>query len=537
MTFVITQNCCNDASCVPVCPVNCIHPTPDEPEYAITEMLYIDPDACIECGACLDACPVSAIEPDYDLDETSLPFIELNAVYYRDPAHQEYAQVPFTQPPARSWAGAEKLRVAIVGAGPASSYAVEHLLAQRGLDVQIDVFEKLMTPWGLLRHGVAPDHEATKQAAEAFTRSMRHRAVRVFFDVEVGSDVTFTELSDRYHAVLYGVGAASDRRMSIPGEDLANSMSATELVAWYNGHPDGLDHEPDLSSERAIVIGNGNVALDVARILATDVDELRKTDIAEHSLTALAASRIREVRVLGRRGADVAAFTTPELIGLREGLGPRLIRSADIGEPSPDSSVMALYKRQLIEELPTERPDTDEPVVVLDFRRTPVSVVGDSTVAALRCVPTGGGEALDLTCGLVVRAVGYRSEPIAGLPFDLERAVVPNDEGRVTDIDGGVIAGAYVTGWVKRGPTGALGTNRRCARATVSSLLDDFGSGRLTGPQVNDDIAERFPSSVNFDDWRRLDSHEKSTGRASGRTRLKTVTRSEQHSIVSARDS
>ncbi|MFE0748896.1 4Fe-4S binding protein [Gordonia sp. NPDC058843] len=537
MTFVITQNCCNDASCVPVCPVNCIHPTPDDPEYATTEMLYIDPDACIECGACLDACPVGAIEPDYDLPESSLPFIELNSVYYRDPAHLDYEQVPYAAQPARSWKGSAPLRVAIVGAGPASSYAVEHLLAQRGLDVQIDVFEKLMTPWGLLRHGVAPDHQSTKKAADAFTRSMRHRAVRVFFDVDVGVDISFAELAERYHAVLYGVGAASDRRVLIPGEDLPGSMAATQLVAWYNGHPDGLAHQPDLSADRAIVVGNGNVALDVARILASDVDALRKTDIAEHSLDVLSESRIREVRVLGRRGADVAAFTTPELIGLREALGPRLIRSEEIGEPSPESSVMALYKRELIEKLPTQAPLSDEPIVVLDFCRTPVSVVGDSAVRGLRYVPTGGGDADDLECGLLVRAVGYRSEPIAGLPFDAERAVVPNDEGRVTRIDGEVVAGAYVTGWIKRGPSGALGTNRRCAKATVSSLLDDFGAARLAEPAVADDIAERFTKAVSFDDWRHLDSHERASGHAAGRLRLKTVNRDEQRSIVASRES
>ncbi len=536
MTFVITQNCCNDASCVPACPVNCIHPTPDEPGYATTEMLYIDPDACIECGACLDACPVGAIEPDYDLTESSLPFVDLNAMYYRDPAHQDYAQVPYAAPPARSWKDSGALRVAIVGAGPASSYAVEHLLAQRGLDVQIDVFEKLMTPWGLLRHGVAPDHAATKNAADAFTRSMRHRAVRVFFDVTVGADITLSDLADRYHAVLYGVGAASDRRLNIPGEDLPGSMAATQLVAWYNGHPNGPGFEPDLSSDRAVVIGNGNVALDVARILASDVDDLRKTDIAEHSLDVLAGSKIREIRVLGRRGADVAAFTTPELIGLRESLGPRLIRTEDLGEPSPDASVVAQYKRELIEKLPTQAPVTDEPVVVLDFRRTPLEVVGDSAVQGLRVAPTGGGDAVDIECGLVVRAVGYRSEPIAGLPFDAERAIVPNDEGRVQGVDGQTLTGTYVTGWVKRGPSGALGTNRRCAQATISSLLDDFRAGLLAEPNVVDDIAERLPRAVSFDDWRHLDSHEKSTGRAAGRSRLKTVDRDEQHTIVATRE-
>jgi ferredoxin/flavodoxin---NADP+ reductase len=208
-----------------------------------------------------------------------------------------------------------------------------------------------------------------------------------------------------------------------------------------------------------------------------------------------------------------------------------------LGERSSDTSVVAEYKRELIEKLPTQAPETAEPVVVLDFGRTVVEIIGNSVVQALRLEPTGGGDAVDVECGLVVRAIGYRSEPIPGLPFDADRAIVPNDEGRVLDSEGQTVTGVYVTGWVKRGPSGALGTNRRCARATVSSLLDDFRAGLLAEPAIVDDIAAQLPNAVSFDDWRHLDSHETSTGRAAGRLRIKTVNRDEQRAIVATRES
>lgn len=545
MTYVITQNCCNDASCVPVCPVNCIHPTPDEPDYGITEMLYIDPDQCIECGACLDACPVSAIEPDYDLPAESLPFLELNAAYYRDPAHQDYSPTPYKEPSPRSWSDAAggALKVAVVGTGPAASYAVQHLLAQRGVDVSVDVFERLLTPWGLVRFGVAPDHQATKDAAEPFGRALRSKNVRVFLDVTVGEDVTHEQLADRYHAVVYGVGASKDRRLGLDGEDLPGSHAATDLVGWYNGHPDHATSTFDLEVERAVIIGNGNVALDVARVLATDAEALVGTDIAEHALEALKASSIKEIRVVGRRGADVSAFTTPELIGLKEALGPRLVRSADLGTLGTASTPVEAYKRKLIEGLPTHVPDADGPVVVLDYCRTPVTLVGETRVEAVRFArthidPETGTTAVtdeveDVPAGLVIRSVGYRALPIKDLPFDEQRALVPNEQGRVIDPStGSPVPGAFVTGWVKRGPSGVIGTNRRCARETVDALLDDWKAGRLVEPTEAADIASVLPRVFGLEAWKALDAHERTSGRAAGRPRVKVVDRDVQRDVI-----
>ncbi|MFJ6565283.1 4Fe-4S binding protein [Streptomyces sp. NPDC091412] len=547
MTYVITQNCCNDASCVPVCPVNCIHPTPEEPGYSTTEMLYIDPDGCIDCGACLDACPVNAIEPDYDLPAESMPFLELNAAYYRDPAHRDYDPAPYKEPAPRTWKGAPAgpLKVAVVGTGPAASYAVQHLLSQRGVDITIDVFERLLTPWGLVRFGVAPDHLSTKNAAEPFGRALRSRNVRVFLDVTVGEDVTHEQLAERYHAVVYGVGASRDRRLEVEGEDLPGSHAATDFVGWYNGHPDHAASEFDIAVERAVIVGNGNVALDVARVLAKDPEALVATDIAEHALEALRASSIKEIRVVARRGADASAFTTPELIGLKEALGPRLIRSADLGALGAGGTPLDRYKRELIEGLPTEVPDGDRPVVVLDYCKTPIAVVGDERVEAVRFArtqidPETGSTSVtdgteDVSAGLVIRSVGYRALPIKDLPFDEQRAVVPNERGRVVDPSTGTtVPGAFVTGWVKRGPSGVIGTNRRCARETVDVLLEDWEAGRLGGPADSTDVASILPRVTDLEAWKSLDAQERTNGRAAGRPRVKVVDRDAQLAVIAA---
>src|SRR5215213_384327 len=291
MTFVITQPCCSDASCVSVCPVNCIHPTPEEPDYGSASMLYIDPQTCIDCGACVEACPVDAIGPDYDLAENDQDFIAINAEYFEDPRHRDYLPeavqrgsraVQVTEP--------EPLRVAIVGSGPAACYAAEDLLDRPGLAVQVGIFERLPVPWGLVRFGVAPDHQRTKLVTTQFERTARRPRATLRLNVDVGQHITHDELLAHHHAVVYAVGAARDLRLGIPGEDLPGSSSATDFVAWYNGHPDFVDRNFDLSAQRAMVIGSGNVALDVARILVSDVDDLRRTDIAEHALEALAES-------------------------------------------------------------------------------------------------------------------------------------------------------------------------------------------------------------------------------------------------------
>lgn len=333
MAYVVTQACCADASCVVACPVNCIHPAPGEPGFADAEMLYVDPTACVGCGACATACPVDAITPQGRLTAAEQPFSVLNAAYYDDVPHADRSPLAVVAKQRRLRAS-RPVRVAVVGAGPAGLYAADELL--RHPELTVDVFDRLPTPYGLLRAGVAPDHQHTKQAARLFRAIEEQRGFRYLLGVEVGRDITQAELAEHYDAVVTCVGAASDKRVGVPGEELRGSLSATELVAWYNGLPERQHLDVPLDHERTVVIGTGNVALDVARILTADPDELALTDIAAGAWEALAASRVREVVVLGRRGPDNAAFTLPEVIDLagwqaidRE----ELRRGADAGRP------------------------------------------------------------------------------------------------------------------------------------------------------------------------------------------------------------
>ena len=543
MTHVITQNCCNDAGCVVVCPVNCIHPTPDEPDFATAEMLYIDPAVCIDCGACLDACPVTAIYPDYELPESYAPYEALNAQFFADPVRATYDQNP-SLPTARNWEGegVGKLRVAVVGSGPAAFYAAEEILSQRGLDAEVDMFERLPTPGGLVRYGVAPDHQKTKAVTDGFARTMRRKGFRFFGNVQVGTDLTHDQLAERYHAVVYAVGAMGDHALGIPGEDLSNCRSATEFVAWYNGHPDFASQTFDLSCERVVVIGNGNVALDVARVLCSEDDVLSRTDISEPALEALRASNVSEVVVVGRRGPTQAAFTTPELMGLADVAGLDIQVASDevepayvYGEESSTAFQTGPLKNELLRDL-SERPSRSGRRITFRFLRTPVEVLGDGNVEGIRLVrndlvregdhvvarPTGETE--DLDCGLVLRAVGYRGSAIPGLPFDEHRSHLPHVEGRVVDPDTAApITGVYATGWIKRGPSGVIGTNKKCAKETVSRLLEDFTQGLLAGPLGSDDVSDLVPDAVDVEGWRAIDSHERAAGRAASRPRIKLV--------------
>lgn len=545
MPHVITQNCCNDAACVPVCPVNCIHPTPDEPGYATAEMLYIDPQTCIDCGACVDVCPVKAIYPDYELPQNLLRYEEVNAHYFTDPALAAYDPNPQQQQKS-SWQAEsdQPLRVAIIGSGPAACYAAEELLSRRGLDVRVDMFERLTTPWGLVRFGVAPDHQHTKGASTAFARTMRRKNFRLFLNVDVGVDVSLDDLRERYHAVVYAVGATGDKTLGIPGEDLPGSHSATEFVAWYNGHPDFADRQFDLSGERAVVLGNGNVALDVARVLVAGPEALGRTDIAQHALDALSASTIREVVVVGRRGPAQAAFTTPELLGLSELEGVDVVvERGDLdsgsGTPPAEHSMPAL-KARLLAEL-ADREPVHARRIVLRFLASPTRVGGGGKVervelertelvdegGAVVAKPTGRTETVD--CSLVLRSVGYRGRPVEGLPFDEARGVLPNEGGRLVEADSrAVLPGLYAAGWIKRGPSGVIGTNKRCARETVAALLEDWAGGVLPAPsQRESDVADLVPEHLDFAAWKAIDAHERSTGAETSRPRLKLVDRDE----------
>lgn len=533
MPHVITQSCCNDGSCVFACPVNCIHPTPDEPGYATSEMLYIDPVACVDCGACVSACPVGAIAPDTRLDIKQLPFVEINASFY--PERPEGEKVPPTSklapviPAAQVRARRQPLTVAIVGSGPAAMYAADELLTQHG--VRVNVFEKLPTPYGLVRAGVAPDHQNTKRVTRLFDRVAGHRHFRFYLNVEVGRDLSHADLLAHHHAVLYAVGAPDDRRLQIQGMGLPGTGTATEFVAWINGHPDFADLPVDLSHERVVIVGNGNVALDVARVLAANPDDLARTDISDRALAAFRASAVREVVVAARRGPAQSAFTLPELIGLT-GSSDVVLSAADHELVAADlaSATDGLTKRKLeiLAALGDDSaPGDGRPRVRLAYQLTPERVLGEQRATGVEFAVTGDDELLRLDTGLVLTSIGYRGKPIRDLPFDESTAVVPNDGGRVVDPDSGEpVSGAYVAGWIKRGPSGFIGTNKSCSLQTVQALVADFNAGRLSDPVSKPEalarlVQARQPDAVDARGWRAIDAAEVARGSSDGRPRNK----------------
>src|SRR6201995_5340888 len=466
MPHVITQSCCNDGSCVFACPVNCIHPSPDEPGFATAEMLYIDPVACVDCGACVSACPVGAIAPDARLTSEQLPFIALNASFYPDrPAGEKLPPTSKLAPviPAPEVHGNRggPLTVAIVGSGPAAMYAADELLTQQG--VRVNVFEKLPTPYGLIRAGVAPDHQPTKRVTQLFDRIARRREFRFYLNVEGGKHISHDDLLAHHQAVIYASGAPNDRRLDIDGMDLPGTGTATALVAWINGHPVFTDLPVDLSHERVIVVGNGNVAFDVARVLSADPDELAHTDISDHALSALRASKVREVVIAARRGPEHSAFTLPELIGLTT-TAEVVLAQADRDAVQRDlASVTDTLTRQKLEVLTTlgHAADTtsSRPRIRLAYHRTPQRGLGEQRASGMEFAVTGTDEVQTIDAGLVLTSIGYHGKAIKDLPFDDEAGVVPNDGGRVMRA-GSPVEGAYVAGWIKRGPTGFIGTNK-----------------------------------------------------------------------------
>jgi ferredoxin--NADP+ reductase len=439
-------------------------------------------------------------------------------------------------------------RVAIVGAGPAGAFTAAALRRARG-DVEIDIFERLPTAWGLLRGGVAPDHQEIKRLDDRFERDTLARGCRFLGNVEIGTDVTHAELMERYSAVVYATGAQTDKSLGIPGEDLPGSWAATEFVAWYNGHPDFRDRVFDLSVKRAVVIGNGNVAADVTRLLTRSVAELERTDVADHALAALRESKIEEVVVLGRRGPAQAAFTSAELreLGNMEGVE---IRVGDV-ELDPvsaewlaeEGTFTARKNVQLLREFAGRPPASGAARrIELRFLRSPVEILGDGRVEAvtvrrneivrgedgtLRARPAGD-EVETIEAGLVLRSVGYRAVPLPDVPFDERAYVLPNEDGRVLGADGEPLPGVYAVGWIKRGPTGILGTNKRDAQETVSCLAEDLPA--LPAPPrdgIDDLLAERGVDVVTADGWHAIDAHERDRGRSTERPRVKLASRDE----------
>ena len=530
MAFAITQTCCNDASCVSVCPVNCIHPTPGEPDFGTTEMLYIDPRTCIDCGACADACPVDAVLP---LDQLSGPnevYADLNRQYYeRRETSPSWDEPSFPRPLPQDEA---PKRVAIVGTGPAASYTAELVL--RTTNAEVTLIDRLPVAGGLVRYGVAPDHPSTKRIADGFSWLYQHPRLRVHMNVEVGRDVTHEELAAHHHAVFYGVGAGADRSLGVPGEDLRGSLSATRFVAWYNAHPDVPAAGVDLSSERAVVVGNGNVALDVARILLGDPDQLARTDIADHALEALRTSKVREVVLLARRGPEHAAYTSPEFLALQHLPGvqvvvddhPRVREAIENAEPDSKAALLAGHP---VEQVDWSAPPPEGKRIVLRFWGSPTEIAGDEQVRAVRVQDNVESAAEDIPTGLVVRSIGYRNRPVPGLPFDERAATVPNDGGRVTDEHGTPVPGSYVVGWIKRGPSGGIGTNRSCAQETVDAFLDDATARRLPDPAATAKeftklVRRRKPDAVGRKEMLAIDRAERERGRDAQRPRVKFAT-------------
>ncbi|MFE5296663.1 FAD-dependent oxidoreductase [Streptomyces sp. NPDC056632] len=530
MTYAITQTCCNDATCVAVCPVNCIHPTPDEPDFGRTEMLYIDPKSCIDCGACADACPVDAIFPADSLAVGQEPYAALNAAYYEQRGPRS---APEDGPTFHAWGAPSfarslpsdfgPIRVAVVGTGPAGMYAAEDLLLHTTAEVTL--VDRLPVAGGLVRYGVAPDHPATKRIGDAFARFHTHPRVRMYLGVDVGTDVTAEELAAHHDAVVYAVGAATDRRLGIPGEDRTASVSATAFVAWYNAHPEVAPDAIDLSgAERVVVVGTGNVALDVARILVSDPGTLAATDIADHALAALRASAVREVVLLARRGPEDVSCTAPELLALGRLPGvrvvvddhdPRVWAAVEAAAAHEKAALLGGAVRERVDW--SERPGTERRIV-FRFHSAPEEIL-DGAVRV-----TGEGESAEIPAGLVLRAVGYRGLPVAGLPFDEATGTVPHENGRVEGRPG-----TYVVGWIKRGPSGGIGANRTCAAETVGTLLADAVDGVLPvpagGARAFDRLARgRARTVVDARGLAAIERAERARGEESGRPRVKLGT-------------
>jgi ferredoxin/flavodoxin---NADP+ reductase len=418
------------------------------------------------------------------------------------------------------------MRFAVIGAGPAGFYACEKLLAA---GFEVDLLDALPTPFGLVRSGVAPDHPNIKAVTRVYEKTAAKPGFRFFGGVALGEHVSRAELLERYHGVVYAIGTDLDRRLGIPGEDLPGSYPATRFVAWYNGHPDACDEAFDLSADRAVVIGNGNVAIDVARMLLLDPGELALTDTADHAIGPMSEAKVSEVVLLGRRGPEHAAFTNPELRELGEMTGVDVqVDPAELeGVEEPEEPT----KRRNVEILRSyaERgPGSNGRRISLKFRRSPVEILGEEHVTGLRVVRNrieGGravatGEEEVIGCGLVFRSIGYTGRPVDDVPFDPERGRIRNDGGRVCDESGTPHRGEYVVGWIKRGPSGVIGTNKKDAADTVAKIVEDAEAGLLDAPKAD---ADGWQHAVTWEGWQAIDSHERAAGEPHGRPRVKLV--------------
>lgn len=532
MTHVITDTCCNDGSCITVCPVQCIRPRPGDADYVTAEQLYIDPDSCIDCGACIDACPVNAVQADYLLAPGMDHLLEVNAEYFVENPITDNMPEPevIRQLPADRTA----LRVAVIGSGPAACYLVDEISQIRGASVS--VFERLPVPFGLARTGVAPDHQSTKGIVDRFRDVLLRPNVHCFFNVDVGTDVALEELQRHHHAVVFATGAAGDGRTGIPGEPLRGSHSAREFVGWYNSHPDHADDDYGLDTERAVVIGNGNVALDVARVLARDPDVFATTDMADHAIEALRHSGIREVVVAARRGPERAAYSTGELRALAAIEGVDLLA---IVEELSGSEMTPAWRHDVLHAASQRPPASGNRRIVLRYGLTPTSIDDDGTGRVGSVTfrkPDGSTETL--TAGLVLRAAGYRGLPVGDLPYDESRGTIANQRGRVLDPSNGTaLRGLYCSGWIKRGPSGGIGMNKVDSAETAQMLWEDFVAGELPEPEGDADrlasiVMQCQPAAVDKGAWLRIDAEERAKGAAAARPRVAFVRVSEMLAVA-----
>jgi len=456
------------------------------------------------------------------------------------------------------------IRVAVIGSGPAGFYAAGHLLKDADAGFEVDMIERLPTPWGLVRSGVAPDHPKIKSVTRVYEKTAAHPRFRYFGNVCFGEHVSREDLLEHYHAIVYATGSPMDRPLGIPGEELPGSHAATEFVGWYNGHPDHTGLEVDLvSAERAVVIGNGNVAVDVARMLVLTADELAPTDTADHALEVLTRSRVQEVVIVGRRGPAQAAFTNPELLELGELTDADVVVDADeleralaVHDEVAEQKATSRRNVEILRSYAQRTPTAGRRRIVLRFLLSPVRLIAgeDGAVTAVELVHNelvasedgalrarATDQSETITAGLVFRAIGYRGEPLPGVSFDDRAAVILNDGGRVLDPDSGApLPGEYVVGWIKRGPSGVIGTNKKDAQETVDAMLADLAPASANGnaatappagsvhtPSRPDAAAieallrERQPALVSYSGWEAIDRHERELGERSGRPRVK----------------
>jgi ferredoxin/flavodoxin---NADP+ reductase len=441
------------------------------------------------------------------------------------------------------------LRAAIVGSGPAGFYAAESLFAHPEVAVEVDMFDRLPTPFGLVRAGVAPDHPKIKNVIKRYEKTAANDGFRFFGNVDVGREITVADLERHYNAIVYAYGTATDRQLGIPGEELPGSHAATEFVNWYNAHPDFAKAQFDLSCDRVVVIGNGNVAADVARMLALPKAELDTTDTADHAIGPLTASGVKEIVVLGRRGPAQAAFTNPEVRELGEltdadiVIDPAEVELDEVSAEFVDSEECEPTNKRNVEiftEFSQREPEGRPKRLIMKFLRSPIEIQGDGRVeklivginelvrdesGAIKARDTGQRE--EIECGLVLRSIGYKGVGLEGLPFDEHRGVIPNEAGRVTDPESGEqVAGHYAVGWIKRGPSGVIGTNKKDAQETVDTLFADLEAGNVPERDaveagIEDLLSERSPSHVTYQGWEAIDAAEVAAGEPHGRPRVK----------------